>query len=113
MPYKVGIRRLFKALVRVHQEDPGLTRVLSNEVPYQRARDAYEEEDRQHLMLLEQILQLRPDIKLPNKTAAAHLVVTTTEALTRWIVHEAPVFLDKDFLIEEIVIMLSGYVTRR
>ncbi len=112
VPIEVGIRKLFQALVRAHQEDPVLTRVLSSEVPAQRAREAYDDhQSGQYTALLQHVLELRTDIRLPHTTAAAHLLVATAEALTRWLAHEAPAFLDKDMLIEEIVVMLSGYVT--
>jgi AcrR family transcriptional regulator len=107
------LRELFRALIRLHREDPVLTRVLASDVPRHRALEAHGVEPERFAGLLKQILEQRPDVRVRETAAAAFILVTTAEALTRWVAHDAPDFLDTDVLIEEIVAMLSGYVTHR
>ena len=114
-PEAIGeaIRELFQALIGLHREDPVLTRVLASDVPRQRAVKAHGGESERFAGFLKQILEQRSDVRVRQTTAAAFILVTTAEALTRWVAHDAPASLDTDVLIEEIVVMLSGYVTHR
>lgn len=108
-----ALRELFRALIQAHRDDPVLTRVLASDVPRHRALSAHGADSERFAGLLKQLLERRPDVRVRETNAAAFLLVTTAEALTRWVAHDAPATLDTDVLIEEIVAMLSGYVTRR
>jgi hypothetical protein len=39
------------------------------------------------------------------------VVATSIEALTRWLVHEAPDAVDKSAVVDEMVNLFSGYLT--
>jgi AcrR family transcriptional regulator len=112
-PIEEVFRGLFKGLVELHQRDPVLTRVLASGVPQHRSREMHEGKSEQFAVLLAQIGQQRSDIRIRDITAAAYIVVAVVEPLTRWIAHNAPSFLDTDALIDEVVTMLSGYLTGR
>ncbi len=112
VPVDRALRSLFEELVQLHRDDPVLTRVLSTEVPHALPTGRGQEEDRM-IHRLEEILVLRPDVAARDTSVLAHVLATTTEALTRWIAHEAPEHLDVETLIDEIVSMLAGYITAR
>jgi hypothetical protein len=40
----------------------------------------------------------------------AHIMVQSTETLTRWYVHDAPPGLDKERFVDEALRLLTGYV---
>ena len=105
-----ALRALFDDLIELHRDDPVLTRVLATQVPRHTARRRGEEDNRL-IHRLEEILVLRPDVRAGDTVAVAHVLATTTEALTRWIAHEAPEQLDVPTLVDEMVAMLSGYIT--
>jgi AcrR family transcriptional regulator len=109
-PVSRSLRRLFEDLVQLHREDPVLTRVLSTEVPHLLARKDHSESE-ELAVALQQALKQRHDTCVVDVASASHVLATTAEALTRWLVHEAPESLDTDSLIREIVTMLSGYLT--
>jgi len=106
-----ALRGLLEDLVRLHREDPVLTRVLSTEVPHPSAGEGHGAESKHLVARLEEVLVRRRDVRVRDTAAAAHVLATTTEALTRWLAHEAPDDLDTGALINEIVAMLSGYLT--
>jgi len=110
VPFEIALRRLFDDLLRVHHDDPALARVLSTAVPHYPAKENEGEPD-QLIAHLQHILEHRPDVSVCDATAAAHVLAVTTEALTRWLAHEAPPTLESSRLIDEMVAMLSGYVT--
>lgn len=110
VPVACWLRQLFDDLLQLHREDPALTRVLSTEVPHDPAGD--DRAKSEHLVDdLRRALGRRHDTCLVNMDAAAHVLATTTETLSRWLAHEAPESLDTEILIHEIVAMLSGYIT--
>ena len=108
-----ALRWLFEELVRVHQDDPVLTRVLSTQVPHQKVDEANRGDTDELVLRLQEILVRRSEIRVRDWMAAAHVVATATEALTRWLAHEAPNELATEALIEEIVAMLAGYLTKQ
>ncbi len=107
-PVGASLRRLFDELLRLHRQDPALTRVLSTCVPHLPTEDTG---SHRMVMMLEERLAHRPDVNVSDVAAAAHVLATTTEALTRWLAHEAPESVGADRLVDEIVIMLTRYLT--
>jgi len=105
-----ALRALFDDLIELHRDNPVLTRVLSTQVPHHTPQGRGDADNRM-IHRLEEILVLRPDVKARDTVAVAHVLATTTEALTRWIAHEAPEHLDVATLVDEIVTMLTGYIT--
>jgi AcrR family transcriptional regulator len=108
-----ALRWLFEELVRVHQDDPVLTRVLSTQVPHPKTGEGNRGETDELVLRLQEILVRRSDVHVRDWMAAAHVVATATEALTRWLAHEAPDDLATATLIDEIVAMLAGYLTKQ
>ena len=105
-----ALRGLFEDLIQLHRDDEVVTRVLSIHVPHHVPAER-DSEDNRMIHRLEEILILRPDVTIRDTAAATHVLATATEALTRWIAHEAPEQLDTPTLVDEIVTMLSGYIT--
>ncbi len=111
MPFARAVRGLFTRLVDMHAENPRLHRVLAEEVPHRAAvRALHAEGERGIVERTEQILSTRPDLKVANPSAAAHVMVQATEALSRWLVHDAPVSLDRGAFVDEAVRLLCAYV---
>ena len=108
VPVEVGLRRLLEDLVELHDRDPNLTRALASEVPHPKA---LAEEGAGYAARVESLLTARPDVRAADLPAASALVVTTLEALTRWLVHEAPERLDRGRLAGETAAMLGGYLS--
>jgi len=106
----VGLERLLARLLDLHGEDPKLTRVLTEEVPHLAHGAADGDEVDHYAARLVQVLQRRPDVSVRNVEIAAHLVVTTVDALTRWLVHGAPRQFDAGAGIREAVMMLRRYL---
>jgi AcrR family transcriptional regulator len=108
VPFEIALRQLFERLLEVHLGDPALTRVLSTAVPH--LPPAPDKDPEQLTRRLREILDHRPDIRVRDPDAAAHVLAVTTEALTRWLAHEAPDELEPARLIDEMVTMLSAYL---
>ena len=84
---------------------------MATDVPRQRSQQAHEDQSDQFIEVAKQLLESRPDIRVRDIAAAAHILVTVTRTMMRWIAHDAPAFLDTNVLIDETVAMLSGYIT--
>ena len=106
-----ALREMFLALVRLHREDPVLTRVISTEVPHHVSSREDEQEAAALIDRLARLLRARQEVRVRDPLRSAHILATTTEALTRWLAHEAPHELDANLLIDDIVLMLSSYLT--
>lgn len=107
---ETALTQLFRELLEVHREDPVVARVLSTEVPPHPSGKDHEAESDHFVGWLRAILERRRDIGVADPAVAAHVVATTTEALTRWIAHESPKSVDADVFVEEAVRMLAGYL---
>lgn len=59
---------------------------------------------------LQRVLEQRPDVRVGDATAAANVVATAIEALTRWLVHEAPKDIDTDSIVDEMVVLFANYL---
>ncbi len=105
-----ALRRLFGDLLEVHREDPVVARVLSTEVPLHPSGKDGEAESVHFVGWLQRIFERRRDINVVDPVTAAHVIATSTEALTRWIAHEAPESVDREVFVEEAVRMLAGYL---
>lgn len=106
-----ALKSLFNGLVELHNVNPKLIKVLSEEVPYPPAiRDLHQGEHLSYAKRTEMILRRRPEISVRDHAVASHILVEASSALSRWLVHEAPADLDKRSFIDEAVAMLSSYV---
>jgi hypothetical protein len=54
---------------------------------------------------------MRPDVRESDLHTIARILEITVEALTRWLVHEAPEDADVDVFVERSVAMLCGLLT--
>ena len=112
LPLADGVRRLVAAMLRVHQLEPELHRVLHEQVP---RLLGYELPDIncQSQRLIEQSLrkrraELRADL---DPGLAAHLVLWSVEAVTHGSVIESPEVGQHEALIDEIVRLVVRYLT--
>jgi AcrR family transcriptional regulator len=113
VPLEDGIRRLLVELLDLHRRNPALTRALSATVL--RESPAVEQ---QHVDLNDQteadelaaLLAVRPDVRAGDHLAMAAVLGQTTSQLTRWLVHDAPVGVDPEVLLEETVQLLARFL---
>ncbi len=110
VPLRVGLTELITSLVDFHAEDPELTRVLSAEVPHLAHGAANHDDVDHYVSLTVEMLRARPDVTVGNLEVSAILLVTTVEALTRWLAHGAPPEIESSGFIREAVAMLVGYL---
>jgi AcrR family transcriptional regulator len=114
-PLEDGLRWLVQALMQVHQDNPMVTRALSEEVL--RESPAAEEPHRHDQGVAQNrrvmaLLAARPDVREGDHAAMAAVLVQATGTLTRWLVHDLPAELDRGTLQEEMVQLLSRYLVR-
>ena len=112
LPLPEAVRRLVSAMLRVHQVEPELHRVLHEQVP---RLLGYELSDinSQSQRLIEQALQsrraeLRADL---DASLAASLVMWSVEAITHGSVIESPEVCRHEALVDEIVRLVVRYLT--
>ncbi len=112
LPLADGVRRLVSAMLRVHQLEPELHRVLHEQVP---RLHGYELTDinGQSQRLIERTLRTRRAELRAGLDAglAAHLVMWSVEAITHGSVIEAPEVGQHEALVDEIVRLVLRYLT--
>jgi AcrR family transcriptional regulator len=113
VPISEALGGLFEELVQLHSEEPVLTRVLATEVPHHLGDNDHGAKSEQLVGWLQRLLEERKDVRVEDAAAAAHVMAISIEALTRWLVHEAPEDLDTDRAVNEMVMMFTAYLTRR
>jgi AcrR family transcriptional regulator len=110
MPFAVAMRRLFLRLIEAHKVNPRLNRVLAEEVPHPAHIKVLDQrQDEIYVGQIKDILRRRGDVGVKDPTAAAHVLVQATGALSRWLIHSAPERLDREAYIDEAVQLLSAY----
>ena len=99
-------------LVELHEADPTLTRAIDNTGFHpHHAAVGRGKEGRDYAEWMKQILMRRKkDVRAGDAGVMAHVVVRTTESLTRWLVHELPGDLDRKTAMDEVVRLLDEYV---
>jgi AcrR family transcriptional regulator len=111
IPIREALRSMLGSLVELHEADPELARAIDNTAFHlHHAVGEHRGEEHEYARWMEQVLRQRADVRQANARVMAHVVVRATEALTRWLVHEAPGDLDKATAVEEVVLLLDGYV---
>lgn len=110
VPIPTVLRKLFNDLIRLHRDDPVVARVLSTEVPIRPAGTGEGIDPGHEHQALLRLLAARTDIATRDLGAAVRILEITVEALTRWMVHEAPADADLEAFVEESVAMLAGYL---
>ena len=113
VPISDALRGLFDELVQLHREDPVLTRVLATEVPHYLGDNDHGAKSEHLVRWLQRLLEERKDVRVEDAAAAAGVMAISIEALTRWLVHEAPEDLNTDQTVDEMVTMFSSYLTHR
>ena len=112
VPIADGLTSLMRRLVDLHADNPELNRVLTEEVPHLAHGPSDRDEIEHYAERVESILRNRPDVVVEDVATAAMLLVTTVEALTRFLAHGAGPDTDTDACIGESTTMLAGYLTR-
>jgi AcrR family transcriptional regulator len=110
VPFAEGMRRLMVRLLDRHRDHPRLQRALTEEVPHpSHIRALHRKQDREYVTRVAHILTLRPDVRVHDTLAAAHVLVQAVSGLSRWLAHEPPDDVDRDACLEEVVRLLVGY----
>lgn len=110
VPIEVSLRAFFGELVALHGADPQLCRALDSEVPWPHDSDRDSGREAAEIVRAAEILRRRPDVAVGDPVAAAHVLHQATSALSRWLVHSAPDYLDRKAYVDEAVRMLSGFL---
>lgn len=107
-------RAMASAMVELHEDDPRLHRVLTEEVPHPRETRARIRALEQRMTdALEALLAAHPAIHVRDPGVAARMVVGLLEAAThRWATDRAGAPLARAVLIDELAHMLAAYWTR-
>ena len=111
VPLGRALRELMRGIVRMHDENPGLHRLLGESFPKDARGDVDETE--RYSLALERILRARPEVRVPDPGIAAQVVARTVDSLTVWAAHYAPDDFDRPAFVEEAVRMLEGYLLAR
>ncbi len=110
VPFAEAMRRLMVRLLDRHRDHPRLQRALTEEVPHPRhIRALHRKQDREYTARVAHLLRHRPDVRVRNVDAAAHVLVQAVSGLSRWLAHEPPDDVDRDACLEEVVRLLVGY----
>ena len=106
-------RALATTMVELHEDDPRLHRVLTEEVPHPaetRARIRAVEERMNEVLAA--LFAAHPDVHVPDAEVAARMVTGLLEAAThRWATDRAGEPIPRDTLITELAEMVAAYVT--
>jgi AcrR family transcriptional regulator len=106
------VRHLVRAMVALHARDRELHRVLFEEAPLsRRTRQVLLEVEARITQRVELVLRSHPEVRVANPALAAAIVVQTVEALTHKLVVHGPSDLDLDGYVEEIVVLVTRYLT--
>jgi len=114
-PLEDVLRRLISALVALHRATPSLTKALSVEVLRQSpVADMLHDEtkDRHQILEIGAILAARPDVRNGDHMAMAAVLNQSTSQLIRWLVHDFPPGVEPRSLLEEVIQLLTRYLSR-
>ena len=108
------LRRFVDAMVALHAHDPVLHRVLFEEAPHPReVLDELRRIEDAAAAAVELLLRGHPEVRVPDPSAAAWMVVQIVEALThRHVLHAGPVR-SADAFAAELTALLGAYLTSR
>ena len=90
VPVAEILRTLLNDLIEMHRRNRVVARVLSTRVPMRPTGGADETAPGHSHEALVELLKRRPDVRDHNLGPVARILEITIEALTRWMVHEAP-----------------------
>lgn len=108
-----SIRFVVTAMVELHAHDRELHRVLFEEAPLpRRLRQLLAEVEERVTERVEMLLRSEPEVAVSDPELAAAIVVKTVEALTHKLVLHGERDLDLAAYIEEIVRLVTSYLTR-
>lgn len=110
-PLAEAVRRIVKALLRIHASDPELQRVLIEQVPRLSGFARIQETDRMFVEAIRQGLEQRQERLRPkNLELAVFILVQSVQAITHAAVLEIPDALDDDELADEITDLVLRYL---
>jgi AcrR family transcriptional regulator len=106
------LRGFVTGLLEAHEREPHLDRVVFSEAPHPAELHGCVlrmEESLAHS--LQRLLSRCRGVSVQDDDTAAHLIVQTGEALTHRFVHQGIHDLERDAFLDEVVLLLVGYVT--
>lgn len=102
---------LVEAMVDLHRNDPGLHRVLFEEMPHTKSFwDKYREVESSMAGRLEKLMAKTPEVRKKDLGASSRLIVRTIESLTHYHVISGFDDLDDERFIEETSDLLRRYI---
>lgn len=114
LPVDQAARKLVAAAVKAHRVDPGLHRVLAEQIPRVGRLEKLEDFGRENLALFRSYLESRRDeLRVDDLELASFVCVTTIEALTHdAVLHHSKMLSDErmDALVEEAAYLVIRYL---
>jgi AcrR family transcriptional regulator len=108
VPVEEGFRSLLTGILELHDADPDLVKALSDETVSRIHPGHGKGSD--HGVMMERLLRERSDVRQGEYREMAAVVSHTIGKLTRWLVHDAPPDLDREKVVEEILLLLTKYL---
>lgn len=109
--FETAVRELVQMMIATHQLNPGLHRVLIEQVPKVGALGKLEELNRVYERMLASMMEwYREDIEVKDLSTAAYIVVQTAVGLCHHAVCERPQLLQSGKLGEHLERLLLGYL---
>lgn len=108
------VRHLVRTMIELHDRDRDLHRVLFEEAPLsRRLRQMLADVEQRIVAGVALRVTTHPQVRVANPTLAASIVVHTVESLTHKLVVHGHRDVDVDAYIDEIVRLVTGYLTSR
>ena len=108
------VRHLVRTMITLHDRDRDLHRVLFEEAPLsRRLRQLLADVEQRIVSGVARRVTAHPEVRVANPTLAASIVVHTVESLTHKLVVHGHRDVDVDAYIDEIVRLVTGYLTAR
>lgn len=111
IPMAVALEAMFRQILTMHGDRPELNRVLGEHAPLPPVLEKMQREGEQAIARrVEAVLRKRRDVRSGDHWVMANVLAQSSEALSRWLHHDAPPSIDKDVFVRESVEMLVRYV---
>jgi AcrR family transcriptional regulator len=111
VPLEESLGGLLTELQEVHDQDPELTRVVSEQVPQvARLELLARAQEEASVAEVEASLRARADLRAGDRRVMAHVLARAAEAMTRWLAHDLPPGLDRRGATAEVARLLVRYL---
>jgi AcrR family transcriptional regulator len=112
LPLAEAVRAIIDLMIKAHAVDPGLHRVLKEQVPRTGRHDRrYDFERAMLAMIAAYLAERRAELAIEDVELSTFIVVASVEAITHGVVLYEPERLRDARLVDELTAMVVGYLT--